>query len=328
MRVATLMNNLFGRSKEPFWQQAYTDLLKFVISLRRITDGYTTLAEVYRYIIDDKLIDKNIQRCRRGSRIPATCWSSRRSNTRYVRRRPGRSGSVRRRPHGAPVQHRPRNLPGRTRPALRRPPRDAVIEEDRRHRLDAIKRWFTGPWARLDRRSRRRSSKASSCSCRCSTRTRRCTARSVRHARPTQATGPRRAAAAAAVEDLLESGHVLGLNFPVALNPALARGLGRDAEARLPARRPESHSADGGAGAVVARPAVRLRRVPRLRHGRRDGPDRRRAGLRAVAAGAAHSDRRDPEPRVPCGRRWGATTGGARCCSAFGPSCSWRPATS
>ena len=40
--IATLLNNLFGRSKEPFWQQAYTDLLKFVILLRRITDGYTT----------------------------------------------------------------------------------------------------------------------------------------------------------------------------------------------------------------------------------------------------------------------------------------------
>ena len=59
--VATLLNNLFGKSKEPFWQQAYTDLLKFVISLRRITDGYTTLAEVYRYIIEDDKIDKNIR---------------------------------------------------------------------------------------------------------------------------------------------------------------------------------------------------------------------------------------------------------------------------
>src|SRR6202049_2531315 len=59
--IATLLNNLFGRSKEPFWQQAYTALLKFVISLRRITDGYTTLAEVYRYIIEDDKIDKNIR---------------------------------------------------------------------------------------------------------------------------------------------------------------------------------------------------------------------------------------------------------------------------
>ena len=59
--VATLLNNLFGKSKEPFWQQAYTDLLKFVISLRRITDGYTTLSEVYRFIVEDKKIDKNIR---------------------------------------------------------------------------------------------------------------------------------------------------------------------------------------------------------------------------------------------------------------------------
>ena len=28
------------------------------------------------------------------------------------------------------------------------------------------------------------------------------------------------------LEDLLETGHVIGLNFPVAMNPALARGLG------------------------------------------------------------------------------------------------------
>ena len=59
--IATLLNNLYGRGKEPFWQQAYTDLLKFVISLRRITTGYTTLSEVYRYIIEDDLIRLNIK---------------------------------------------------------------------------------------------------------------------------------------------------------------------------------------------------------------------------------------------------------------------------
>src|SRR5688572_4775167 len=59
--VASLLNNLFGRSKEPFWQQVYTDLLKFVISLRRITVGYTTLAEVYHFIINEGRIDENIR---------------------------------------------------------------------------------------------------------------------------------------------------------------------------------------------------------------------------------------------------------------------------
>ena len=58
--IATLVNNLFGKSKEPFWQQAYTDLLKFVILLRRLVDGYTTFAEVYRYILDDTQIESEI----------------------------------------------------------------------------------------------------------------------------------------------------------------------------------------------------------------------------------------------------------------------------
>jgi hypothetical protein len=59
--IATLFNNLFGRSSEPFWQQAYTDLLKFIISLRRITTGYTTLAEVYDYILHEGKVDQNIR---------------------------------------------------------------------------------------------------------------------------------------------------------------------------------------------------------------------------------------------------------------------------
>ena len=60
--IATLLNNLFGKSKEPFWQQAYTDLLKFVILLRRISDGYTTLADVYHHILEPSKIELNISK--------------------------------------------------------------------------------------------------------------------------------------------------------------------------------------------------------------------------------------------------------------------------
>jgi hypothetical protein len=48
---ATSLNNLYGRGK-PFWQQAYTDLVKFVILPRKVVDGYTTLTEVSHYAID------------------------------------------------------------------------------------------------------------------------------------------------------------------------------------------------------------------------------------------------------------------------------------
>jgi len=60
--IATLLNNLFGKSKEPFWQQAYTDLLKFVILLRRISDGYTTLADVYYHILEPSKIEVSISK--------------------------------------------------------------------------------------------------------------------------------------------------------------------------------------------------------------------------------------------------------------------------
>ena len=75
--------------------------------------------------------------------------------------------------------------------------------------------------------SDRRSSKASSCSCRCSTTTRRCIARSVRREVPTPRTRqPGEPKPLAPLDTLLESGKVLALNFPVGMNPGLARILG------------------------------------------------------------------------------------------------------
>ena len=44
--IASLLNNLFGRGKEPFWQQAYTNLVKFIIQLHKVAYDYVTLFEV------------------------------------------------------------------------------------------------------------------------------------------------------------------------------------------------------------------------------------------------------------------------------------------
>lgn len=57
--IATLMTNLFGRGKEPFWQQASTNLVKFVILLHQVLDDYVTLFQVYEHVINpDKLRTK------------------------------------------------------------------------------------------------------------------------------------------------------------------------------------------------------------------------------------------------------------------------------
>ena len=53
--IASLLNNLFGKGKEPFWQQAYTNLVKFVILLHKILDDYVTLFDVYQGAINPEL---------------------------------------------------------------------------------------------------------------------------------------------------------------------------------------------------------------------------------------------------------------------------------
>src|SRR5205814_3154782 len=58
--IASLLNNLFGRGKEPFWQQAYTNLVKFIILLHQVLYDYVTLFDVYECAINPKLLEQKI----------------------------------------------------------------------------------------------------------------------------------------------------------------------------------------------------------------------------------------------------------------------------
>jgi hypothetical protein len=57
--IASLLNNIFGRGEEPFWQQAYTNLVKFIILLHKVVDDYVTLFDVYESAINpDRIADR------------------------------------------------------------------------------------------------------------------------------------------------------------------------------------------------------------------------------------------------------------------------------
>jgi len=58
--IASLLNNLFGKGKEPFWQQAYTNLVKFIIQLHKVAYDYVTLFDVYECAINPGLLEKRI----------------------------------------------------------------------------------------------------------------------------------------------------------------------------------------------------------------------------------------------------------------------------
>ena len=55
------LNNLFGKGKEPFWQQAYTNLVKFVILLHKVLYDYVTLFDVYEGAINPDYLEQKIQ---------------------------------------------------------------------------------------------------------------------------------------------------------------------------------------------------------------------------------------------------------------------------
>ncbi len=58
--IASLLNNLFGKGKEPFWQQAYTNLVKFIILLHKTVYEYVTLFDVYECAINQNLLAQRI----------------------------------------------------------------------------------------------------------------------------------------------------------------------------------------------------------------------------------------------------------------------------
>jgi len=59
--IASLLNNLFGRGKEPFWQQAYTNLVKFIILLHKVAYDYVTLFDVYLCAISPTTLEERIR---------------------------------------------------------------------------------------------------------------------------------------------------------------------------------------------------------------------------------------------------------------------------
>ena len=63
--IASLLNNLFGRGKEPFWQQAYTNLVKFIILLHKVAFDYVTLFDVYECAINPDLLESRIKEAER-----------------------------------------------------------------------------------------------------------------------------------------------------------------------------------------------------------------------------------------------------------------------
>jgi hypothetical protein len=227
--IATLLNNLFGKSKEPFWQQAYTDLLKFVILLRRMTEGYTTFAEVYRYILDDALIDRDIRRLKASlSNAPDVLLVGKEEYHLLTAQGAWRHWFEEDAAHMAhPYDAELESYLSRESVSyeVRRP--EGPGWAGRKHQLEALERWYVHGWSRLDQRLRSSITEGvvvflSLFDDNPAVHRAFCPPRSAYMG--TLAPGDPRPLER--IDTLLDSGKVLALNFPVAMNPGLARMIG------------------------------------------------------------------------------------------------------
>jgi hypothetical protein len=227
--IATLLNNLFGRSKEPFWQQAYTDLLKFVILLRRITDGYTTFSEIYQYILDDGQIHRDIERLKAVlAQPPDVVIVPREEHRLHCQQLPWRhwyaeGENEMAHPYDANLEiHLDEHaIPFRVQRA------QGTGWQTRRHQLDAVERWYVHGWSRLDARLRSSITEGvvvflSLFDDSPAVQKAFCPPRSAYTDDPK----PGEPRPLPPLDSLMESGGVLALNFPVGMNPGLARILG------------------------------------------------------------------------------------------------------
>jgi hypothetical protein len=227
--VAMLLNNIYGKSKEPFWQQAYTDLLKFVILLRRLTDGYTTFAEIYRYILDDSQIDRDIRKLAADLDHPPEVvivpleeyylLGLQRSWLHWFEEDPGHMAH----PYNGELE----SFLSDRGVAYRVQKTQGAGWAARRHQFEAIQRWYVHGWTRLD--TRLRSSIVEGIvvflslfddspavhRAFCPPRRAYLGTLNAGEPRPLEP-----------IDVLLDTGKIIALNFPVAMNPGLARIIG------------------------------------------------------------------------------------------------------
>ncbi len=56
--IASVIVAIWGKGKEPFWQQSYADLARYAIMLHRVRDGYVTMLDIFRTVISSGTLER------------------------------------------------------------------------------------------------------------------------------------------------------------------------------------------------------------------------------------------------------------------------------
>ena len=231
--IASLLNNLFGRGKEPFWQQAYTNLVKFIILLYKVAYGYVTLFDVYHCAISPPFLE---QRIYEAEEIIL--------GKHFIALKPNVYGDRTEELAGLGFAHDPgedRYLAQAT-PELRQTLRKRGIPYESRSLLDpsqadpekldqlqAVKRWFDEDWRRIEPKLRTSIVEGISVFLSLfddSPKVKRIFCPKQECYDPQKNAANQYGKPLPSFSWLIEHGKVCCLNFPVGMNPGLAKALG------------------------------------------------------------------------------------------------------
>ncbi len=235
--IASLLNNLFGRGKEPFWQQAYTNLVKFIILLHKVLYDYVTLFDVYECAINPKLLEQKIEEGDRRFEqqyllvdIDAFEQHPELDDYGFILdkkekrlKAPYTDGLLAcLDAHG--IAHESQTESGRVIENS-----DRVRDSDRQQQFEAVKRWFYQDWARIE--PKLRTSIVEGISVFLSLfddnpEVKRVFCPPKATYDPVANKDGRYGTLLPPFGDLIEQGKVVALNFPASLNPGLARAIG------------------------------------------------------------------------------------------------------
>ena len=239
--VSSLLNQLFGKGKEPFWQQAYTNLVRWIIELYRIFPGqWVTLQQVYHCAIDKELFAAKIQEAEayvRDLREGTVSISAKdflpnmdlltsygkwvpikQENTVYTDATPAVAARLKELQIEYEIEWT-----------------ESVRAEEIRRRVEAVNRWYQHDWGMIDNKIR--SSIVEGISVFLSIFDLPDVARVFCPPPPASGNeepkkdeqpglGNRVRQSLPPLDELIESGKVLALNMPAGSNPALARAIG------------------------------------------------------------------------------------------------------
>ena len=283
----TFVLPLFGKGKEPFWQQAYTNLVRCIIELYRVlphpqdgsaTPGLVTLRDVYHCAIDKELFAAKIEEAQTFARDRTDQWividvaAIGDEDEMFALKaivfllHPTRPDRLRAHPDQSVLNH----LKAHKITYERERFEDATVMEIRL-RVEAVNRWYVHDWNTLDNKIR--SSIVEGVSVFLSMFDLPTVARVFCPAAPgaasagydpgdpldtdlTTLAATTQTGDLPPLDQLIESGKVLALNMPAGTNPPLSRAIGvmlKNAWLQSLLRRPATMKAEPGR---YVRPAV------------------------------------------------------------------------